>query len=285
MSLQSPRLRRKKGGRFVRLLLSAMVFLSGMSIVTSVAGEVRVQMGMEQFDWREYGKDGERLLREAGIRLAMGFEYSSRRPGEWRFFSLMARGYFGDVDYRGYLQYPEGRSTSYSTRTHYWGGIIEPRYTFRIHIPGSILLPTLSVGVGGEWWLRDLRGEYGYREKYEVAYARLEAGLESRRTTGWFVRTGVKSPFHLGERLSGFYLDGACEDVKLSPGKNDTVSFTVGYRFRGNATLSLDYDGYLFSASPKELVRCEKGARLEIHQPRSEMKTLSLRYSVALPEM
>jgi len=285
MSLQSSRFKRERGERFVRLLLSAMVFLSGMSIATSVAGEVRVQMGMEQFDWREYGKDGERLLREAGIRLATGFEYNSRRPGERRFFSLMARGYFGDVDYRGYLQYPEGRSSSYSTRTHYWGGIIEPRYTFRIHIPGSILLSTLSVGVGGEWWLRDLRGEYGYRENYEVAYARIEAGLESRRTTGWFARAAVKSPFHLRERLSGFYLDGACEDVQLSPGKNDTVSFTLGYRFRGNATLSLDYDGYLFSASPKELVRCEKGAWLEVHQPRSEMKTLSLRYSVALPEM
>jgi len=238
MSLQSSRFKRERGERFVRLLLSAMVFLSGMSIATSVAGEVRV---------REYGKDGERLLREAGIRLATGFEYNSRRPGERRFFSLMARGYFGDVDYRGYLQYPEGRSSSYSTRTHYWGGIIEPRYTFRIHIPGSILL--------------------------------------SRRTTGWFARAAVKSPFHLRERLSGFYLDGACEDVQLSPGKNDTVSFTLGYRFRGNATLSLDYDGYLFSASPKELVRCEKGAWLEVHQPRSEMKTLSLRYSVALPEM
>ncbi len=278
-------IRQKKRMRCIRALLLGSLSPLGLLVTGSVAGEARIQVGMEQFDWREYGEDGGRLLREAGMRLAAGLEYNAGTPGKRRFFSLVARGYFGDVDYEGYLQYPEGRLTPYSTRTHYWGGLIEPRYTFRAYIPGWTVSPTFSAGIGGEWWLRDLRGEYGYREYYDVGYLRLEVGLESRRSTGWFGRLGMKSPFYLRERISGFYLQGACSDAELSPEENDVVSFTMGYRFSGKSIVSLDYDAYLFSPSPSVKVRCEKGGGLEIHQPRSEMRLLSLRYSVVLPDM
>ncbi len=248
------------------------------------AGESRIELGMEQFDWNEYGQGGEHLLRESGTRLSIGLEHHFG-SGKRGLFSLLVRGYFGDVDYEGYLQYPDGQSAPYSTRTHYWGGVIEPRYIYRIAVPGTRLQSPLTLAIGGEWWLRDLRGKFGYREYYRIGYFRLEAGLERRQPSGWFIRAGVKSPFLVEERISGFYLDGACSDVELSPGENDTVSVTIGYRFRGHAAISIGYDAYLLSASPSKEVNCENGTGLQIHQPKSKMQSLSLRYSILLPEM
>ncbi len=272
----------------VRRRRSPLAVTAGLFVVIAVpavgmeAGESRVELGVEQFDWREYGENGDRSLLETGMRLAFGFEHRGRVVGKGGAFGVLVRGYFGNVAYKGYLQYVGGHSTPYSTRTHYWGGVVEPRYIFRVPFSSKGLSLSFIFGAGGEWWLRDLRGEYGYREYYDVGYVRLEAGMEEQ-TNGWFGRVGMKSPFLLRERISGFYLDGACSDVSLSPGKNNTTVVSIGYRFRSQSVLSLNYDAYLLSPSPGRRVRCENNAALEIYQPKSEMRLISIRYSIPLP--
>jgi len=173
--------------------------------------------------------------------------------------------------------------TPYSTDTHYWGAALDLRYNLQFSLPGLDLVPSLSLGIGGEWWLRDLRGAYGYQEYYAVGYSIADIGLRGARPTGWFGRLGLKSPFHVGERVSGFYLDGTCNDVELEPGENSTILATLGYRLSPRSDISLGYEAYRFSSSPRKLARCSGSTPLvEIYQPRSEMALFSLRYSVSL---
>ncbi|HHL44957.1 MAG TPA: hypothetical protein ENJ24_00150 [Gammaproteobacteria bacterium] len=262
------------------------VSLLGLLLLTSLsagARESRIEVGVEQFDWREYDESGKRLLSETGPRVLIGFERLSGSAGGNSFFSLAVRGYFGNVDYQGHLQHPNGLLTPYSTNTHYWGVAIDPRYTVQFLSSRLNFIPSLSLGVGSELWLRDLRGIYGYKEYYAVGYARFEVGLKSRQPSGWFGRLGIKTPFLTREKVTGFYLDGACGDVELVPGGNSTVSFTIGYRLPNRSAVSLGYDGYQFSPSPRKEVRCDNQfSGVDIFQPRSEMMLLSVRYSVPL---
>jgi len=247
------------------------------------ARENRIKFGVEQFDWREYDGSGKRLLTETGSRILVGFEHSSRLAGKDSLFNLAIRGYFGNVDYRGHLQHPGGLLTAYSAKTHYWGIAVEPGYEAQFPSLQWSFIPTLSLGAGGEWWLRDLRGTYGYKEYYGVGYLRFEVGLKSKRPAGWFSRLGIKAPFLIREKITEFYLDGKCDDVKLTPGKNNTLSFTIGYHLVNRAVVSLGYDGYRFSPSSRKRVSCDSQfSGVEIFQPRSEMSLFMLRYSVPL---
>ncbi len=247
------------------------------------ARENRIKFGVEQFVWREYDESGKRLLTETGPRILIGFEYSSRLADKDSLFNLAIRGYFGNVDYQGHLQHPDGLLTSYSSNTHYWGIAVESGYEVQFPSRQLNFVPVLSLATGGEWWLRDLRGIYGYKEHYGVGYLRFEVGLKSRQPTGWFSRLGIKVPFVIREKITDFYLDGKCDDVKLVPGENNTLLFTIGYRLANRAVVSLGYDGYRFSPSPQKPVRCDsRFSGAEIFQPRSDMTLFFLRYSVPL---
>ncbi len=263
-----------------------MMFLLWLLLLISVsveARENRIEVGAEQFDWQEHDESGKRLVTETGPRILVGFERLSDLASRDSFLSFAVHGYFGNIDYQGYLQHPDGSLTPYSTNTHYWGIAVEPGYN--LQFPSSMLsfVPSLSLRAGGEWWLRDLRGIYGYKEYYGVGYVRFEIGVRSKRPSGWFSRLGIKAPFVTREKVAGFYLDGKCGDVDLIPDGNNTVSFTIGYRLSNRAAVSLGYDGYRFSSSPRKQVSCDSQfSGVEIFQPRSEMTLLSLRYSVPL---
>jgi len=264
--------------------LNAWMALCLLLLVSSSveARKKHLEVGLELFDWREYDEK-KRLLTETGPRVLVGFEYLSKTEVQNSFFSVTMRGYLGNVNYDGHLQnLDNGLLIPYSTNTHYWGVGIEPKYNLRFPVSMPDFVPSLSLGVGGDWWLRDLRGKYGYQERYSVGYTRFEIGVKSRQESGWFGRIGVKKPFLTREKITGLYLDGnACRDIDLVPSGNSTLSFTVGYRLLNRSTISLGYDGYSFSRSPDKRTYCGgQYSGKEVFQPRSEMALLSIRYSV-----
>lgn len=232
------------GKRFI-LALSAALF---SFVSPAPALEVAIHAGPEYFIWSEH-RSGEKLLEEAGQRLAAGIElHSTSTPFPYDF---QARVYGGRVHYDG--QTWEGDPVE--TEVDYHGMNAEAGISkFNPMGDGGEVGVRLAVGVDS--WRRDLTGPGGYEERYHIYYGRL--GIPLALNNGWNGEIGVKYPLSSRETvaLGGVAVadtDGSLwtiqEDPVLRPKGKASFYATLGLFKAGGWDLKFRYDSFRFAES------------------------------------
>ncbi len=257
----------------------AVAFALYLSPVFSApaAAEMTIQFGTEQFGWSEYSSAGAKLLSESGYRSFMGFYYL-QDGADGALLAYHGKLYGGDVNYDGQTQ----SGTQLTTTTRYAGMLNEANLHYRLkNKPESNYYWDIVGGVGLDFWTRDLRGTGGYVEEYLIGYIR--AGLDfSAVKYGFQGSAGAKYPVSTWEQANLKAKGMADSDPVLEPGKNITYYASLGYRFDGAWSVSLGYDGYRFSQSPRAPITIN-GVPYTVRQPdsREDIYTLTIGYSFA----
>lgn len=254
-------------------------FLMTRILLPSAYAEISVYGGVEQFNWKEYGTSGAKLLEESGYRPFAGME-SVADGGAGLLLDYEGRIYGNDVVYDGQTQ----GGVPLISKTGYVGMLAELKPHFRMRparLDGNYIDITSALGI--DYWIRILRDGTdktgnpvsGYREEYLIMYVRL--GLERRPrkpVRDWHAGAGIKYPVYTFEKA---YLSraGYDRDPVLRPDPDFSLYAKAGYRFSGKWSFSFFYDSYNFRKSPD--VPAEKSAiRYLVHQPESLQYTLGL---------
>ena len=241
-----------------------------------------VNVGVESFRWMEFDA-GQRLLRETGPRLTVGFTLDHLLHGDLaRPYALEARGYLGFIDYDGQTQ----AGVSAQTDVDYFGVSAEAMGGLRR--AGNPRMDLLG-GLGVDTWTRDIQDgvaangspAFGYREDYFILYGKLGPGFlfqnGARRS---YLQFGIKYPIYTYEHV---YLTsiGFDSDVELAPGKRLSgyakwrVSWS-GETDKPRLDVSFYYDSFRFSASASKTVSAS-GILYSVRQPESRMDVLGAR--------
>ena len=250
---------RRSTNRTKLFLLAALLC---MGLVPSLAGAAglpgeRLVLASEYFQWREYLRDGTRLVEEKGTRVAFGMEASNHRriyPGF--LYRLGGRLYLGRLNYAGASRYPQDNLTPLNSHSDYLGLKLQAmggqRYGFLF--PGHML--DLKAGLAFEMWLRrvldsrDASGQAasGFSTSYQVTTVRVAAGLfhrQGRRSS--HLQIGLNYPLRIWQRGSNDTLD-------IQPGKD--LGWFARFDLEGvlpfvnpRMGLSLYYENYRFKAS------------------------------------
>jgi len=227
----------------------------------------------EQFEWREYNRDGGQLLKESGPRVGLQWERETRHTAapDW---SIRALVYFGDVDYDGQTQLGEPIEST----TEYHGIQADTALRFPVVLSEyAKIIP--FAGAGAHTWMRQLdntRGftETGYDEWWVDMYA--QAGLDFRwqQTRGeFFTRVGLRYSFYLRAEYD-FVLPDGTDNANVEPGAN--VAFFGECGFRAN--------GYSVSLFAEETTYDQSDTKtyssVDVFQPESEQQILGLQLGV-----
>lgn len=243
----------------------------------SVAGEMRLAYGVEDFLWEEHDARGNRLLDEAGFRQRLTLEGDNLLSSQWR-ADLAAHLFFGRVAYDG----QDSVGNPVMTDTDYTGHALEVGLSF---LPQGQwgegqAASGLRLALGSDLWERTLRGAGGYSENYQVGYGR--AAVLIAMPPMWRIELGAKLPLSVSERvdLSDY---GFVENAKLRPKGRPSLYASLMYRLDDRLALRCAYDGYSFAKSEDEVIyNAVDGNYYAIHQPRSDMHTLLLGISVSI---
>lgn len=245
-----------------------------------------VNVGVESFRWTEFDASGQRLLRETGPRLALGFTLDRLLHGNLaKPYVLEARVYMGLVDYDGQTQ----GGVPAKTDSDYFGVSAEAMEGLR---RGDNSRMDLLGGLGLDAWTRDIQNGVadngssvsGYREDYFTLYGKLGPGFLFQNGSGRsYLQFGIKYPFYTYEYVSLTSV-GFDSDAVLRPGKR--LSGYAKWRMSWDSETgkprfgaSFYYDSFRFSASRLGTVRAGN-ALIGVYQPESRMDVLgaSLEY-------
>ena len=271
-----------RSARLALVLSSAL----GCSAVQAApdAAPVRtgIHLGLESFTWKERDANDDQLLKETGPRLSAAITVDNlMRRGEGGLFALELRGYYGEVDYEGETQ----GGVAIQSETEYAGAALEGRIGYRFPLDWSPLAIDPMAGLGAELWDRDIKdaGYYdtqqnewktssGYKETYQIIYAKAGLGLAETKNTTWMGRleVGAKYPLFTNEEVSILSED-------LNPGRKHSLyaqyeAFRQGKK--SEIGLTLYYESYRFGKSPQ----VEPG----FLQPESDMDVIGLRFGYYL---
>jgi hypothetical protein len=245
----------------------------------SFAGEANIYLMGEYFDWKEFGDNNRRFLRETGPRFGIGGSYNF----EFRDHHLILKPRLeiigGQVDYDGATQ----SGIPVKTDTNYFGGKIELDLSWRF---GSLQRASIEPfgGIGFRGWSRDIQDAtasngtqaYGYAEEWYTAYGR--AGLRGNVALGekayLFVEAGGKFPFY-NRNTAHFDEADLGPDVTLKPGNRASWFAEAGikaYWFKA----SFYYDSMRFSKSGVEY-----SGGVGYYQPKSQADMYGIRIGVA----
>jgi hypothetical protein len=240
----------------------------------AVATELQLSYAVESFYWEEFDANGNSLLDESGFRHLLVLSAEGAVNSRW-LGDLRGRLLTGRVAYDG----QDSLGNPVSTDTDYSGYGLEGGFSYLPAGTSPASGTGVRVALGAEAWERSLLGAGGYTERYSVAYGRV-AGL-FRAPPAWQAELGAKLPFATSEsvNLSQY---GFVEEIDLSPRGEPSLYATVRYRVNGRVGLQLGYDGYAFGKSDEDIVYNLDGNYYAVHQPKSDMHTLSVAVSVAL---
>jgi hypothetical protein len=241
----------------------------------SIAAGVELSYGLESFYWEEFDGDGSSLLDESGFRHRLTLSLERPVAPAW-LSDIEGHLTLGQVAYDG----QDSVGDPVSTDTDYRGYGVEAGFSY---FPEGLPLPQATgsgvrFSLGVDAWERRLLGAGGYDERYLVAYGRL-AGLY--RVSAWRVAGGVKLPFAAFETVD-LAEYGFVDEVNLQPKGRLSLYAQVGYRVNERVGLKLSYDGYAFDKSAEDVVYNLDGNYYAIHQPKSDMHTLTAAVSIAL---
>jgi len=224
--------------------------------VADELARVHVQVGVDQYGWKEYFSNGGTAVTESGPLLTLGAGWDNlRRVNSGRIYSVGARAYSGQVNYTGYSQNLQtGALTPLTSRTNYdgvqfdgFGGYRLARDLFGVDFLGGGGLDAWHRSLGNA---TDANGNTssGYQETYLILNAKLGTGFfQDFGSWSYRIQAGAKYPVYTFEHVN--YLDG----IDLSPGKRVSpfakLEFEFGPVIRNHFGLILSYESYRFSPS------------------------------------
>ena len=240
-----------------RLLVFFLLLSAGTAQAMADASRFSMQVGVEQFHWREYGPYHVEWVDEKGPRLVVAASLDNlRRLDSGELFRFDGKFYIGAVDYDGETQTTgipvESTSNYIGVNVEGMGG-----YRFSRRLKGIDLL----VGAGLDFWVRSIDDTYvsglgwvyGGDEDYFVFYARAGLGFSHEMgAAAHRLEAGAKYPFYVYEYAYPLSHD----DITLNP--KGRASFYAKYRIefgprtRNHVGLTFYYDSYLFKQSDLE---------------------------------
>jgi hypothetical protein len=245
----------------------------------SFAGEANIYLIGEYFDWKEFGDNNKRFVRESGPRFGIGGSYNF----EFRDHHLIVKPrleiLFGQVDYDGATQ----SGVPVKTDTNYVAGKVELDLGWRF---GSLKKASIEPfgGIGFRGWNRDIKDStasngtpaYGYAEEWYTVYFR--AGLRGDIALGekarLFVEAGGKFPV-FNENTAHFDEANLGPDVTLRPGNEPSWFAEAGVKYKV-LKASFYYDSMRFSKSGVEY-----SGGVGYYQPKSQADMYGIRIGVA----
>lgn len=244
----------------------------------SFADEALLSYGIEDYYWEEFGSDGKSLLNESGIRHVLTYAVERPVDREW-LVDATGRILFGTVAYDGQDQ----AGNSVRSDTEYEGYGFEAGFTYISSGLDDVDTPVTAVrfALGVDAWERNLLGAGGYTEDYLSTYGRIAAVYRAKRQK-WKAEFGMKLPIGTWETvdLSAY---GFVDEVNLKPKARPSPYLCLSFQLNKRFALKFGYDGYLLNRSNEDRVYNEiDGNYYLIHQPKSEMRTLTAAVSLAL---
>lgn len=248
----------------------AWVVVLMLGTAGAAQAELGVQLGVENFRWREFNADGTRLLEERGPRLQVGGEWRLAL-GEQREYLLQLRGalYLGSVEYDGQACVLGGSCAPYMNDSNYFGSVVETTIARRYGVPTGT---ELFAGAGADNWRRDIQGSaevQGAVEDWTVLYLLAGGGAYwTGPALRYHARAGLKWPFYTYE-VPNLY------DVSLEPEGRASlfVRLAVDVLRDGRAQwgIGLYYDRYRFDASDRE-----RSGSVLVWQPQSHQDVIGI---------
>lgn len=232
-----------------------------------------LQVRYEQFEWREFGRDGRQLLKESGPRVGLQWARETRHANapDW---SARALAYFGDVDYDGQTQLGEPIEST----TEYRG--IQADAALRLPVPTGEYTELIPfAGAGAHSWIRQLdnaRGftDTGYDEWWVDLYAQAGLDFRWRQPRGeFFTRIGIRFPFYTRAEYD-FVLPDGTDNASVEPGADIALFGECGYHSNGY-TVSLFAEQTTYDQSDTKTY-----GQVDVFQPKSEQQILGLQLGV-----
>lgn len=233
----------------------------------------RVEWGIsiQDYKWAEYSEDGSKLLEETGFLYTLAYDFESlNKYIGWRNGADL---FFGQVDYDGqtWTEIPVKTDVLYIGTKMYLDAV--PNYRL-----DSGLLLKAFIGIGGEWWFRDIddtRTEMGdpvkgSEEWWWCVYGRLGAGAKYpvSKELDIFTEAGVKIPVYARNDANLFVI--GAPSARLEPDQDISVFGNIGIRWKQLA-VKFAYDSLRFDRSDKVT-----SGTFELYQPKSEADIYSL---------
>lgn len=247
---------------------------------SSFGGEANPYLALEWFDWKEFGANNSRLVRESGARYGVGFTYNFEFYENRLILKPRAELIGGRIHYDGHTQV----DVPVKTHTDYFDGKIEIDLGWRFGTLQHLSLEPFG-GIAFRSWSRDIKDAtaadgtraLGYTEGWYTAYGRLglRGDLALNKKTRLFIEAGGKFPFYTENTA---YLSDASlgSDVTLKPGNQPSWFAEAGIKFHF-IRASFFYDSFLFSKSD---IAYSDG--LGFFQPKSQTEIFGIRIGASL---
>ncbi len=264
-------------------LLLAMGANDACAQTTGSTPRPSLNVGIERFVWEEF-TGGQRLLKEDGIRFAVGLKKDTLdRPWPGPLYGIEGRLYFGQVEYDGQTQSDVSAFDGLPLQadTLYVGALGEAWIGQRF---GGRRAIDLLAGIGVNNWVREIQASQTMSgntvvqtgdavEQYFILYTKFGVGFYRRAANHYsHLQIGGKYPFYTYE-----YVDDI--DLALEPGKewSGYAQLRIGSTRRSDTRFDVTvyYDSFRFGQSPAEPFT-RNGIAYIGFQPESHMDVIGL---------
>lgn len=227
-----------------RALTAVFAFILSAGIFTpqAGAGEANVYLAVDSYTWKEFDDNGDRLLKESGTLMGLGFDYYTERENHVTLRPL-AEIFGGEVDYDGHTQ----TGIPATTKVSYFGLKLQGDVGRSFRPAPSFTIEPFG-GLGLRAWVRDLHDgttstgltTSGYTEDWFTLHARIgvRGGIDVSSGTTLFVEAGVKAPLY--NENTAYLNSGGVGSVTMNPGKQVSLFAETGVKLdRFKASLFL----------------------------------------------
>jgi hypothetical protein len=255
------------------VFLAILIPVNGIGAESPLKDDRRIDFGIQvqDFKWAEYADNGNKLLEETGnlYGLTCDFESIKKFIG-WR---SSINFFFGEVEYDGqtWTDIPVKTDVLYAGTKLYVDAV--PGYRF-----DSGLWLKSFVGLGGEFWLRELKDTRtsggdpvrGAEEWWGCLYGRLGLGLEYSlpKEIVVFAEGGVKLPIY-ARNEANFFLSGS-PSAGLEPEQDFSGFGKIGLRWKQWGAKVI-YDSLRFNRSD-----AVSSGMFNLYQPESQADVYSI---------
>lgn len=204
-----------------------------------------LDLSPEYYIWEEKAPGG--TVRLTGPRIQLGLTYREPKDHGWLGGALF-RGYYGNVQYNGFNQVPQGDGSIVlvptTARVEYIGGLAEGQVLYRMSLT-KCYSGSWFGAIGADIWNRSIGGAGGYSELWKVFYARAGYEIAPKTGSGFVGNLGVKMPMYVANTADfpGF------GHVTTEPKPRPSGYAEAGYQFNDLFAVTAFFDSYWFGQS------------------------------------